>query len=111
MILKYNPSEIHDVPFTGGDSLSDPTSRPHQTRNRRSNTPPPRLIPLLVIIAALLLAGCGGPSSRGSQSSGGEQAVQSSSEDQTSGGGGKLGTPALGDEGAPVVMIEYADYQ
>lgn len=41
-----------------------------------------------------------------------EQASQD--EDRTSEdtkGDGKLGTPTLGDAGAPVVMVEYSDYQ
>ncbi|CAN5867825.1 hypothetical protein BH23ACT11_BH23ACT11_11810 [soil metagenome] len=32
-------------------------------------------------------------------------------EEQASRGADKLGTPALGDEGAPVVMTEFSDYQ
>lgn len=79
------------------------------------------LLPLLMFAAALLLVGCGGSSSQssqGSSSSSGEQATKSASENQETGqtgqrasGGGKLGTPALGEKNAPVVMIEYGDYQ
>jgi cytoskeletal protein RodZ len=45
------------------------------------------------------------PESEEQASEGGDQA----SEDP--GGGEVLDSPALGDEGAPVVMVEYSDYQ
>jgi protein-disulfide isomerase len=79
-------------------------------------------LPLLAAVA-LLLSGCAAQSS---QPSG--QEPRQSAEDQTGGsqtggsqtGGsgdgeqasrGELGHPALGDAGAPVVMVEYADFQ
>lgn len=37
----------------------------------------------------------------------GEQASQQAPQE----GDQRLGSPALGDEGAPVVMVEYSDYQ
>ena len=87
-----------------------------------------RLAMILALI--LILSGCGTGgtadnsgqenTSAGDGSSGETKTVsQSTSEDgpktdkteQASGGDGELGTPALGDPGAPVVMVEYSDYQ
>jgi protein-disulfide isomerase len=69
-------------------------------------------LPLLAAVA-LLLSGCAAQSS---QPSG--QEPRQSAEDQTGGSGdgeqasrSELGHPALGDAGAPVVMVEYADFQ
>jgi protein-disulfide isomerase len=76
------------------------------------------LVVLLAIGAVILLGG-----ERASQTTGqdgpsaGSGSAQAPSQPagkaggQASGGGEKLGTPALGDEGAPVVMVEYSDYQ
>ncbi len=92
----------------------------------------------LTLISALilLLAGCGGGGSSGNAGGSGPENTgagdgataqtktesQSTSEgaaktegagntEQVSSGDADLGTPALGDSGAPVVMIEYSDYQ
>lgn len=66
----------------------------------------------LVAAFALLLSGCAAqssqPSGEGSQA-GESQTGGSRSGEQAS--RGELGHPALGDAGAPVVMVEYADYQ
>ncbi len=94
--------------------------------NRGENTRMSRLLPLLiglpiiVIIAAaaVLLSGEG---NRAPQSSG--QGQQSSGGGEQASGGGKtsenaapsenesLGHPALGGADAPVVLVEYSDYQ
>lgn len=92
----------------------------------------------LALISALILilAGCGSGGSSGNAGSSGPENTgagddttaqtktesQSTSEGaskteeagntgQASGGDAELGTPALGDPGAPVVMVEYSDYQ
>ena len=90
----------------------------------------------LISALVLILAGCGGGGSSGNSGSSGPATAagdgataqtktesQSTSEGtssntegggdtgQVSGGNAGLGTPALGDSGAPVVMVEYADYQ
>ena len=71
-------------------------------------------LPLIVIIAAaaILLSGEG---DRPSQSSGPEK--QSSEKKEQASGGDQpsgdrtLGHPALGEADAPVVLVEYSDYQ
>ncbi len=72
-------------------------------------------LPLIILIAVAAVAFSGGeerasqgqpPGEKGSA----EQPSQAKIE-QASGGDGELGHPALGEEGAPVVMIEYGDYQ
>lgn len=94
--------------------------------NRAENTGMRRLLPLLiglpiiVIIAAaaVLLSGEGdrAPQSSGQgqqPSGGGEQASgggKTSGDTKTS-GNETLGHPALGDADAPVVLVEYSDYQ
>jgi len=81
-----------------------------------------RLLPLLIglpliaiiAVAAVLLSGEG---DRAPQSSG--QGQQSSGEKEQAPGGGDATTsgdesldhPALGDADAPVVLVEYSDYQ
>ena len=45
------------------------------------------------------------PQSEEQASQGEGQALEDPGENET------LGSPALGDEGAPVVMVEYSDYQ
>jgi len=82
-----------------------------------------RVVTLLVLAAlvAAILAGCGGAGSGGSsQSSEKQQASRTGGSSgqkpddeglskQTS--EGRLGHPALGSADAPVVLIEYSDYQ
>jgi hypothetical protein len=72
----------------------------------------------LIVAAVLLLSGCASQSSQPS-----DQEPRRSAEEQTreprtaaSGGegeasGGELGPPTLGDADAPVVMVEYGDFQ
>jgi hypothetical protein len=58
------------------------------------------------VVAASLLSGCAAQSPRPS----GEQASKPGRE-EASQGDAELGHPALGDPGAPVVMVEYGDFQ
>ncbi len=62
------------------------------------------LVALLVFISA-----CGGGGA-GSQRAEEEPSKEVASA-ETREAGADLGSPSLGDEDAPVVMIEYADYQ
>ena len=96
--------------------------------NHGANRLPSIIVSRLVMFVALILvvAGCGagGTADNPNQATGSNDGSsgkiktvsQSTSEDtpkteQASGGTGDLGPPALGDPGAPVVMVEYADYQ
>jgi protein-disulfide isomerase len=69
-----------------------------------------RLVFWLPLIAAvLLLSAC---ASQSSQSSAQEERPSGvGGGEETEQAGGELGDPALGDANAPVVMVEYADYQ
>ncbi len=90
--------------------------------------PPIAWLRLTIAVALILvLAGCGtggtnddsGKADTGSSDDATGQTKMESTSDgaaktetgQTSGDDGELGTPALGDSGAPVVMVEYSDYQ
>ena len=96
--------------------------------NGRAWSPAAWLQFAMVVALILVLAGCGSGGTAGSSSATGQKKTESqgTSEgasktgktgktEQASGGeagrGTPLGTPALGDAGAPVVMVEYADYQ
>jgi hypothetical protein len=68
---------------------------------------------LAVAVAAVLLSGGGErsqPTAQEQQPQPEEQPSGSGGE-ETSGGGAELGHPSLGDAAAPVVMIEYGDFQ
>ena len=73
-------------------------------------------LPLIAIIAlaAVVLAGGG---NRAPQTGGQERQPADGAEQASGGGGGtasgaeRLGHPALGEAGAPVVMVEYGDFQ
>lgn len=97
--------------------------RPVAGRNKRAFS---GWLPLMIAMALILvLSGCGtGTSGEGSgqdETNGNERSAkqvegQSTPEavettGQGSGDDSGLGNPALGDSGAPVVMVEYADYQ
>ena len=79
----------------------------------------PPLVLAVALMLALVLAGCGTGSQSGNSDQGrtdGDEASALREEPaettgHTSGNDGELGTPALGDPGAPVVMVEYSDYQ
>jgi hypothetical protein len=67
--------------------------------------------PLLAGLALLVLAtvSCGG-------AAGEQRAEEPSGEESQAGSGGEqaavdLGHPSMGDENAPIVLTEYADYQ
>jgi hypothetical protein len=73
----------------------------------------------LMVTAALLLSGCATQTSQPSGQEPHQPAEDQTGRAQTGGAGGdgeqasrgELGSPSLGDAGAPVVMVEYADYQ
>ncbi|MGH3088170.1 MAG: hypothetical protein ACRDSJ_12730 [Rubrobacteraceae bacterium] len=84
-----------------------------KSREQKSAWPLVIGLPLIVIVAAAAIFfsstgenteqaddGSSGSATPGEQASGAEQ---SSADD--------LGHPSLGDEGAPVVMLEFSDYQ
>ncbi len=66
-------------------------------------------LPLIILIAVAAVVFSGGE--EGSTRSEAGQPSQAGGEQQASGGDKELGHPALGEAGAPVVMIEYGDYQ
>jgi hypothetical protein len=74
---------------------------------------------ILAALAATVFVGCGasGGSPQSSEKQPGSEPANSSgqkAEDASASGkaaGGKLGHPALGSADAPVVLIEYGDYQ
>ena len=70
-------------------------------------------LPLIILIAVAVVAFSGGQqrASQGQPSGEKGSAEQPSQAEQASGGDNELGHPALGEAGAPVVMIEYGDYQ
>jgi hypothetical protein len=74
---------------------------------------------ILAALAATVFVGCGasGGSPQSSEKQPGSEPANSSgqkAEDTSASGkaaGGKLGHPALGSADAPVLLIEYGDYQ
>ena len=71
-------------------------------------------LPIIAIIAvtAVIFAGGGNDETRNA----GQDQQAAGGEERASGGGdesgdGRLGHPSLGDADAPVVMVEYSDYQ
>jgi hypothetical protein len=72
------------------------------------------LLALLALLVAAFLVSCagGGSGSSGSSSPGSASLGENDSEANAPGGEAKeLGPPVLGDASAPVVMVEYGDYQ
>ncbi len=70
----------------------------------------------LISLVAMIFVGCGNQVSGtggkdGSSQSSGQKKTQSAKKEQASEAGGKLEHPALGDKNAPLVMVEYGDYQ
>jgi uncharacterized protein YceK len=72
-------------------------------------------LPLAVaLVAASLLSGCGSsrPSAQEAlQHAENQSAASDGDREQASRGGSELGHPVLGDPGAPVLMVEYGDFQ
>lgn len=70
---------------------------------------------ILIAVAAVVFSGGeeGAPRSEAGQPSAGEEPAGQPSQagGEQRGGDKELGHPALGEAGAPVVMIEYGDYQ
>ena len=65
-------------------------------------------LPLIILIAAVAFSG---GKERASQAGSGQESDGKTSAEQPSRVERELGHPALGEAGAPVVMIEYGDYQ
>ena len=61
------------------------------------------LVALLVFISA-----CGGAGSQRAEKEPSKEVASAETQEEA---GADLGNPSLGDEDAPVVMVEYADYQ
>ena len=104
----------------GGSPLTDTNGDPGKEESAGAKRAWPLSVglPLIILIAVAAVA-FSGTKERASQPAGGqppgekgsaEQPSQAGKE-QASGGDNELGHPALGEEGAPVVMIEYGDYQ
>ena len=84
-------------------------------RSRETRAPWP-LFAGLVLIVLLATISCGGAAreQRAKETAEDEQASVERSQAETEepqGAGAALGHPSLGDEDAPVVITEYADYQ
>ncbi len=98
--------------------MTDTNGNPGQEKGARRSWPLFVGLPLIILIAVAAVVFSGGKE-RVSQPGGGqpsgerESAEQPSQADKEHPSGGKqeLGHPALGEEVAPVVMIEYGDYQ
>ena len=99
-------------------------NRQPSTRGMRARGPKRPLLALLILLAALLAASCGGagegggaaPADDARRAAQPEAPATEASEAEGTRDGEKQarvdqGHPALGEEDAPVVMVEYADYQ
>lgn len=67
----------------------------------------------LIVALVVLLSGCAAQSSgqQTHQPAESQNTAPGGEREQASGGESKLGHPVLGDPGAPVVMVEYGDFQ
>jgi len=90
-----------------------------EERSKRRKAVRPLLASLGLVALLVFISACGGGGA-GNQSAEEEpaqeetQAIAQKSEvasEETQEAGTDLGSPSLGDEDAPVVLIEYADYQ
>ena len=68
-------------------------------------------LPLIILIAAVAAVAFSCGKERASQAGSGQASDEKGSAEQPSRVERELGHPALGEAGAPVVMIEYGDYQ
>ena len=98
--------------------MTDTNGNPGKERGAKRAWPLFVGLPLIILIAVAAVAFSGGKE-RASQPASGQQSGEKGSaerpsqaeKEQASGGKRELGHPALGEEDAPVVMIEYGDYQ
>jgi len=106
----------------GGSLLTDTNGNPGGEKGVRGTKRAWPLfvgLPLIILIAVAAVVFSGGeegaPRSESGRPPAGEepagQPSQAGGGQQASGGEKELGHPALGEAGAPVVMIEYGDYQ
>jgi hypothetical protein len=104
----------------GGSQLTDTNGDPGKEKSAGARRAWPLFVGLplilLIAVAAVVFSGTKeqAPQPAGGQPSGEKGSAEQRSQadkEQTSGGKRELGHPALGEEGAPVVMIEYGDYQ
>jgi len=111
-VLRMGPSV-----FASGSRFSERENREVTLRKKgisaenghfKENRPALLLLAGLALFTVLAAVSCGG--TVGEQQRAGGPATQASAEKPQEAGAG-LGHPSLGDEDAPVVLIEYADYQ
>ncbi len=100
--------------------MTDTNGDPGKEKNAGAKRAWPLFVglPLIILIAVAAVAFSGGKERASQPGSGQASGEKGSAEqpsqaerEQASGGERKLGHPALGEAGAPVVMIEYGDYQ
>ncbi len=98
--------------------MTDTNGKPGKEKGAKRAWPLFVGLPLIILIAVAAVA-FSGTKERASQPSSDQAPGEKGSagqpsqaeKEQASGGKRELGHPALGEEGAPVVMIEYGDYQ
>ena len=104
----------------GGSSLTDANGDPAKEKSAGARRAWPLFVGLplilLIAVAAVVFSGTKeqAPQPAGGQPSGEKRSAEQppqAGKEQASGADNDLGHPALGEEGAPVVMIEYGDYQ
>ena len=79
-----------------------------EERSKRRRTVRPLLASLGLVALLVFISACGGA---GSQRAEEEPSKEVASVETQEAAGADLGNPSLGDEDAPVLMVEYADYQ
>ncbi len=88
-----------------------------RSRRRRAGWPLLASLGLVALLAFISACGGGGAGSQGGKEEPAKEETQATvnnsevASEETSQAGTDLGTPSLGDANAPVVMLEYADYQ
>jgi len=98
--------------------LADDNNGENRDESRRGRMWPLFVgLPLIAIIAVAAVIFAGGEEStprnavQGEQQPAGGEEQASGGDGEAASGDGRLGHPALGDADAPVVMVEYSDYQ